>query len=168
MPELNEFEDLVPGQSLTGPELGAYPWENPPDFADPDEAFAFIFNKLAQDDTILMGIVKLLENDVTPDTIADGILLNAFMVGQITPDVSIIMRQPLVDLIRVVGQEADADINEIDVETAALTASLAEEVMEELRGQPEGETPLDEDEQIEEDIARGIMAPPAQTEEEDG
>ena len=168
MPELNEFEDLVPGQSLTGPELGAYPWENPPDFADPDEAFAFIFNKLAQDDAILMGIVKLLENDVTPDTIADGILLNAFMVGQITPDVSIIMREPLVDLIRVVGQEADADINEIDVETAALTASLAEEVMEELRAQPEGETPLDEDEQIEEDIARGIMAPPAQTEEEDG
>ena len=105
---------------------------------------------------------------MTPDTIADGILLNAFMVGQITPDVSIIMRQPLVDLIRVVGQEADADINEIDVETAALTASLAEEVMEELRAQPEGETPLDEDEQIEEDIARGIMAPPAQTEEEDG
>ena len=168
MPELNEFEDLVPGQSLTGPELGAYPWENPPDFADPDEAFAFIVNKLEQDDTILMGIVKLLENDVTPDTIADGILLNAFMVGQITPDVSIIMREPLVDLIRVVGQEADADINEIDVETAALTASLAEEVMEELRAQPEGETPLDEDEQIEEDIARGIMAPPAQTEEEDG
>lgn len=168
MPELNEFEDLVPGQSLTGPELGAYPWENPPDFADPDEALAFIFDKLAQDDTILMGIVKLLENEVTPDTIADGILLNAFMVGQITPDVSLILREPLVDLIRVVGKEADADINEIDIETATLTANLSEEVMEELRAKPDDEAPLDEEEQVEEDIARGIMAPPAQMEEDDG
>ena len=108
-----------------------------------------------------MGITKLLESDITPDTIADGILLNAFMVGQITPDVSIILRAPLIDLIRVVGKEAEVEITEVDTETARLTASVSQEIMEELsEGPTEAEQPEDEEKEEEQEPApRGMMAP---------
>ena len=161
MAELNEFEAPIPGQSLAGSELGTHAWENPPDFPHPDDAFEYIFTKISQDDGILMGITKLLESDVTPDTIADGILLNAFMVGQITPDVSIILREPLIDLIRVVGKEAEVEITEVDTETARLTASVGQEIMEELSEIPtEAEQPEDEEKEEEQEPApRGMMAP---------
>ena len=160
MAELNQFEAVIPGQSLSGPELGAYPWENPPAFASPDEAFDFIFGKIAEDDVIVLGIVKLLQSGVAPDTITDGILLNAFMSGQITPDVSIILREPMNDLIRVVGQQADVKITELDTDIQALNQNLATEVMEELIEGVEDEE--EDDEEPVEDAPRGMMAHPAE------
>lgn len=166
MPELNNFEAVIPGQSLTGPELGAYPWENPPDFPDPDTAFEFIMKGILENDETLFGIVQCLELGIAPDTIVDAVLLNSFMVGQITPDVAILMRQPLTDLILLVAQEGDVEIKRLDEEQVAAKEALALQIMQEP---PEAEADrMDEMEpEADEDTTpRGMMAPlPAEPEE---
>ena len=104
----------------------------------------------------------MLQSGVAPDTITDGILLNAFMSGQITPDVSIILREPMNDLIRVVGQQADVKITELDTDIQALNQNLATEVMEELIEGVEAEEEEEDDEEPVEDAPRGMMARPAE------
>ena len=108
--ELNQFESSIPGQSLVSGELGSVPFETPPDFPAPEEFYMFAYEKLMDDDDNLMNVVKLLEMDITADAIVEGILMNAFMMGQISPDTGVIMKGPLIELVTYIGQEADVEV----------------------------------------------------------
>tara|TARA_R100001126_G_scaffold53800_1_gene30410 strand:+ start:1167 stop:1682 length:516 start_codon:yes stop_codon:yes gene_type:complete len=171
MPVLNDFEVPIPGQSLAGSELGTHAWENPPDFPSPDDAFKFMMDRVMGDEDILAGIVDCLERGMFPETIVDAMLLNAFMVGQITPDVSIILREPLLDLILLVGKEGDVDIKRADDEQIAAKQNLASEILAEMKA-PDADTETvaedDDDEQDDDTPVRptGMMAPPVQEPEE--
>jgi len=86
--------------------MGSFPWENPPDFPDPDMFYEFTVNKLLNDEENLMNVVKLVEMEIPINTIADGLLMNAFMIGQISPQVAIISKDPIMELLMVIAQEA--------------------------------------------------------------
>ena len=174
---LNEFEAPIPGQSLAGGELGTYPWENPPDFASPDEAFAAFINRIMEDDEMLHDISRLLDLGTSPEAITEGILFNAFTIGQITPDVSILLREPLRDLIVLVGEESGVNVQSEDPTVAALEEQIAQELFaEDILSEEEDmqEAGLDEtmlaDEPpvpAEEKMPAGLMAlPPEQMTEE--
>tara|TARA_A100000172_G_C3042148_1_gene110918 strand:+ start:523 stop:1062 length:540 start_codon:yes stop_codon:yes gene_type:complete len=167
---LNEFEAPIPGQSLAGQELGNYPWESPPDFASPDDAFAFFFNRVMEDEEMLTDISKLLELGTAPQAITEGILFHSFSIGQITPDVTILLREPLTDLIRLVGQETGVAVQEESVESQRLEEELSERIFAEFQqermdnlqnGAPETE-PLMEETMPDEvpPPALGLMAAP--------
>ena len=159
--ELNPFETSIPGQSLVSGELGSVPFETPPDFPDPEDFYMFAYEKLMDDDDNLMNVVKLLEMDVTADAIVEGILMNAFMMGQISPDTGVIMKGPLIDLVTLIGQEADVEVPRRD-DAGALKRNVS---IDEALVRLSDETPEMEegDTMMEDDMAdepSGMMAPP--------
>jgi hypothetical protein len=157
--EYNEFEAAIPGQSLAGEQpMGSAPWETPADFPDPDEFYMYTQEKLLNDEDNLMNVVKLLDMQISVEAIVDGILMNSFMMGQISADTAIISKEPVTDLILLIAQEGDITPtrrdrtaegqNEIRIEQAI--ASIAEE-----DGEGMG------DEEAQEDMSLvGMMAPP--------
>ena len=173
---INEFEAPIPGQSLADKELGAYPWESPPDFADPDDAFAYFYNRVMEDDEMLLDITKLLELGAAPSSIAEGILFQSFTLGQVTPDVTVLLREPLVNMITLIGKEAGVDVQEEAQEIQRMEEDLAEQIFAEFQQermqsfQPEepGAVPSPEPE-IAEPLPvemSGLMAPAPMIEEE--
>lgn len=159
--EYNEFEAAIPGQSLAGEQpMGSAPWETPADFPDPDEFYMYTQEKLLNDEDNLMNVVKLLDMQISVEAIVDGILMNSFMMGQISADTAIISKEPVTDLILLIAQEGDITPtrrdrtaegqNEIRIEQAI--ASIAEE---------DGEGVGMGDEEPQEDMSLvGMMAPP--------
>jgi len=159
--EYNEFEAAIPGQSLAGEQpMGSAPWETPADFPDPDEFYMYTQEKLLNDEDNLMNVVKLLDMQISVEAIVDGILMNSFMMGQISADTAIISKEPVTDLILLIAQEGDITPtrrdrtaegqNEIRIEQAI--ASIAEE---------DGEGVGMGDEEAQEDMSLvGMMAPP--------
>ena len=108
--EFNEFESAIPGQSLVSGELGSVPFETPADYSDPDEYYMFLYEKFVNEEENAINTVRLLEMGITADAIVDGVLMNAFMMGQISADLGVIMKEPLTDLILLIGQEADIQV----------------------------------------------------------
>lgn len=159
--ELNQFESSIPGQSLVSGEMGSVPFETPPDFPDPEDFYMFAYEKLMDDDDNLMNVVKLLEMNITADAIVEGILMNAFMMGQISPDTGVVMKGPLIELVSAIGQEADVEVSRRD-DAGALKRNVS---IEEALAKLSDETPdmAEGDSMMEDDMAdepSGMMAPP--------
>ena len=160
----SQFEGPIPGQSLAGDkEMGSYPWENPPDFPDPDEFYEFTVNKLLNDEENLMNVVKLLEMEIPVNTIADGLLMNSFMMGQITPQVAIVSKEPVMELLMLIAQEAEVQPIVSDPSIGRNQETQIDAAMEELAGQaPPDDAMAEEEESVPSPM--GIMAPPPEEE----
>ena len=159
--ELNPFESSIPGQSLVSGELGSVPFETPPDFPNPEDFYMFAYEKLMEEDDNLMNVVKLLEMEITADAIVEGILMNAFMMGQISADTGVIMKGPLIELVSLIGQEADVAVARRD-DTEGLKRNVSiEEALAKLSDEApemdEGDIMM-EDEMMDE--PSGMRAPP--------
>tara|TARA_A100000172_G_scaffold34640_1_gene20983 strand:+ start:930 stop:1448 length:519 start_codon:yes stop_codon:yes gene_type:complete len=167
---INEFEAPLPGQSLAGGELGQYPWESPPDFPDPNDAFSYYMERILDDDQMVFDITRLLEIGTPVEVITEGILFQSFQLGQVTPDVTILLREPLADLIRLVGKEAGVEVEEQDPLVPELQERLAEEIFAEERQEDDGEELSVEDTLIKEaaetKMTGGLMDMPEQQNEE--
>ena len=160
--EFNEFESAIPGQSLAGEQpMGSVPWETPADFPDPDEFYMYIQDKLLNDDSNLMNVVKLLEMGITVDAIVDGILMNSFMMGQISADVGVVLKEPIVDVVLLIAQEADViparrddgEAMQQQVRIEEVLATLAEEDPNAVMGEEEAMPDMMEE-------PSGMRAPP--------
>jgi len=161
--EYNEFETFVPGQSLAGDPIGSKPWETPADFSDPDEFYMYTQEKLLNDDTNLMNVVKLLEMQISVETIVDGILMNSFMMGQISADTAIVSKEPVTDLVLLIAQEGDITPARRDATADGQNAIRIEQAMASIadeEGSEEGMA-MGDDIGMEDDMSpMGMMAPP--------
>jgi hypothetical protein len=98
--------------------------------------------------------------------------MNAFMIGQITPQVAIISKEPVMELLMVIGQEAGIQPALTDPAMGRSQESDIDAAMEELAGQDPSDDPAEammmmtgEEEGDMNTPPLGIMAPPPQ---EDG
>ena len=103
------FSAPIPGQSLTSEPKNS-PWENPAQFADPEEALLFHMERLGKPDKIKSSL-GLLELGLDVVTLTEGILRSAVIEGRHSVDVSLIIGPILHEYI--VG---NADIAGIDYE----------------------------------------------------
>lgn len=83
------FDRPIPGQSLTDQPKN-WPWENPPEMADPDEATKYYINKLA-DDEIMDDMAVLLDGGMPLAPLVKTLLTTGVMNGMHSIDVSIII-----------------------------------------------------------------------------
>ena len=83
------FDAPIPGQSLTD-EPKNWPWENPPEMADPEEATQYYINKLA-DEEIMDDLTVLLGSDMPLAPFIKTLLTMGVMNGLHSIDVSIII-----------------------------------------------------------------------------
>ncbi len=79
----------IPGQSLTDQPKN-WPWENPPEMADPEEATQYYINKLA-DEEIMDDLTVLLGSDMPLAPFVKTLLTMGVMNGLHSIDVSIII-----------------------------------------------------------------------------
>lgn len=79
----------IPGQSLTDQPKN-WPWENPPEMADPEEATQYYINKLA-DEEIMDDLTVLLGSDMPVAPFVKTLLTMGVMNGLHSIDVSIII-----------------------------------------------------------------------------
>jgi hypothetical protein len=79
----------IPGQSLTDQPKN-WPWENPPEMADPEEATKYYINKLA-DEEVMDDLSVILDNDMPLAPFVKTLLTMGVMNGLHSVDVSMII-----------------------------------------------------------------------------
>tara|TARA_R100000234_G_scaffold67247_1_gene41061 strand:- start:2351 stop:2893 length:543 start_codon:yes stop_codon:yes gene_type:complete len=84
----NKIEALAapPGHSLTDP-VGKWAWDNPPQFADPNDAVDFVIDKMQQKNT-QDSLLKMMAAGITIEEIVGQVAFKGFMQGMYTPDVA--------------------------------------------------------------------------------
>ena len=107
--ETNEplFEGPIPGESLTA-ELGARPWQSPPQYANIDEVLDYYLSRMSQED-FMVQLVDVLEMGVPVSAIANSIQLAGVMQGLHTIDSGILAMPAIMEMIMMLGDAADVE-----------------------------------------------------------
>ena len=100
----NIFDAPIPGQSLTA-ELGARPWQQPPQYPTVEEAFEFYATKLT-DPAINDSLLDALEMGTPVGPVAEILVQSGAMEGKHSIDVSILILPVIMELIAYVADEA--------------------------------------------------------------
>ena len=105
---INRFNRPVPGHSLTDTP-GGRPYEQPPMFADPDDAVDFIVDKLMQPEN-QARFQKLMFAGMSVEEIVNTIGLGGFAGGVISPDAAEIIKPPIALVLINMALEADIPV----------------------------------------------------------
>lgn len=109
-----KFEAPIPGMSLTT-ELGARPWEQPPQFADLTDVVDFYLENLFSSEGI-DTIISSAEMGSSAIDIAERITMNGAQNGVHTVDVGVLVAPILVEGIKTVANFTDVHIDTGDEE----------------------------------------------------
>jgi hypothetical protein len=165
MAERNEplFDAPIPGMSLTH-ELGARPWQNPPQYATVDDAVEFYLSRMATDE-VNDQIVDVLEMGVPVASLANTMQMANVMEGKHSVDVGILVMPVLMEMMMLIGDSAGVEYetgldNPEKVKTrpslvAKLKQKLQDEKDEKEEEPVEPETEKQDDEKEE---PKGLMA----------
>ena len=105
--ETSDFDAPVPGMSLTH-EVGARPWQTPPEFVSVEEALDYYIPRLT--DTNYMGrLIDIIETKIPLTSIADTLTLGGVMQGLHTIDVAVLVNPILVELMEGIAKNAEVD-----------------------------------------------------------
>lgn len=165
-----ELDAPIPGMSLTH-ELGARPWQTPPEMATVEDAIDFYIPRIGNPKTINQ-VLGLLESGTPLTNIAETMTLVGTMEGKHTVDVAVLMNPIIVEYLKGIGDITQTPYRlqreDVDMEASPVVGDKA---IEELRN----ENKVTEEQQTEiadlsKDILReekkGLMSRPANEEEE--
>ena len=158
----NEFDAPVPGQSLTDTP-GNYPWEHPAQFADPEEASEYIWDRLHADD-FAEQVVAMLDANIPVEAIARVILFGGFLEGKFSPDVAFLITKPVMQMITVIG--ATAGVGNIRVSMTDITND--QQLLDIVKTKIENEDFEKEVKGVQKDIKKlsgGLMSKPEKEED---
>ena len=100
----------IPGQSLTRDSEDPYPWETPPEFSNPREALDDVVGSIMQPEAMKNIVGALTQGGAVAD-IGTAILYAKFNEGKITPDVMMMLAEPVMYTIMAIGEEANIQYN---------------------------------------------------------
>ena len=100
----------IPGQSLTNDPNNPYPWEQPPEFTDPQRAMLQIFETLTEKDTLSNTLLALVKG-VSVIDISSIVLYTGFLEGKWNPDVMTLLMEPTMYMIMYLGDQAGINYN---------------------------------------------------------
>lgn len=104
----------IPGQSLTKPP-GSYPFEQPPMFSTPEEAFESLVTALSEPKAT-DRLLNMMELGMPVYSLVYTLLMSGFAEGKWTPDVAMLMAEPLSHLMfrlaKDAGIQAESGIKE--------------------------------------------------------
>jgi len=106
MLESNEpmLDGPIPGESLTA-ELGARPWQSPPQYANVDDVIDYYMSRMSQED-FMVQLVDVLEMGAPVSAIANSIQLSGVMQGLHTIDSGILVMPIIMEMIMMLGDAA--------------------------------------------------------------
>jgi len=128
----------IPGMSMTH-ELGARPWQSPPQYNTVEEALDYYIPRL-QSDEVSEQLLDVMELGIPVTVIANTMQLAAVMEGKHTIDVGMLVLPVLVELIMLVGDSAKIEYNsglEKDKKIRSSLVDLAKDKFKETEGEDE-------------------------------
>ena len=88
------FRPEIPGENLTA-DNRSYPWHNPPQFPEFDEAFEYIVDDKLSNQDALAGAMILLSQGMSALGAVQMMLVSMVSKGKITPDMSLLLAGPV-------------------------------------------------------------------------
>ena len=165
-----ELDAPIPGMSLTH-ELGARPWQTPPEMSTVEDAIDFYIPRIGNPKTINQ-VLGLLESGTPLTNIAETMTLVGTMEGKHTVDIAVLMNPIIVEYLKGIGDITQTPYNlerdEMDIEASPV---VAERALESLKGDnkvtQEQQTEItDLSENILQEEKKGLMSRPKSEEEE--
>ena len=153
------FDAPIPGMSLTH-ELGARPWQSPPQYTTVDEAIEYYLERMSTDE-FMDQMADVLEMNVPVTTLANTIQLAGVMDGKHTVDVGMLVMPLLMEMIMLIGDNAGVkyDSGLTDVPDNRTKDTLIEAVRKEMQQKiDESEETPEAEEVKEEEPKSGLMA----------
>lgn len=153
------FDAPIPGMSLTH-ELGARPWQSPPQYTTVDEAIEYYLERMSTDE-FMDQMADVLEMNVPVTTLANTIQLASVMDGKHTVDVGMLVMPLLMEMIMLIGDNAGVkyDSGLTDVPDNTTKDTLIEAVRKEMQQKiDESEETPEAEEVKEEEPKSGLMA----------
>jgi hypothetical protein len=98
----------IPGQSLTADPDNPAPYERPPQFTSVHEASEFIFEKFIDEETY-MPLMQMMADDMPIMDIAQTVLFKGFTEGQWSPDLMLMLVEPVAYMLLALAERAQID-----------------------------------------------------------
>ena len=105
---MNQFEAPIPGQSLTTTPKN-YPWENPPEISDPEEAIQMYLTKFSNNPETLDAAFDMLSAGQTVRELTSGILRVGVANGIHSIDVGLLIAPVVHQFIKTMATESGVD-----------------------------------------------------------
>ena len=151
------FDAPIPGMSLTH-ELGARPWQSPPQYNTVEEALDYYIPRL-QSEEVTSQLLDVLEMGIPVSTIANTMQLAGVMEGKHTIDVGMLLLPVLVELIMMIGDTAKVDYTTGMDKGKELRSSEIALAVEKFKASSTEETTEEETEKVpEEEATTGLMS----------
>ena len=161
MQETPTFDAPIPGESLTH-ELGARPWQSPPQYATVEDALVFYIPRFANEE-VVKQLLDVLNMGVPVTTLANTIQLGNVMEGRHSIDVGMLVLPVLMELIMFIAESEGVEYTSGLEQEKKLRSTLVESALiqleEQTEEQDETET-TDEPEEVEEEPVverKGLM-----------
>ena len=103
---VNPFNAPVPGESLTASPDTPKAWERPPQYTEQDEAMMAVYMELTNLNT-LKQLIKIIDEGVPLDEIAQVILYKGYTEGKFTPDLMLMLAEPTIYLLISIADYAE-------------------------------------------------------------
>lgn len=121
-----ELDSPIAGMSLTH-ELGARPWQTPPQYKTVEEAMDFYLSRIGSD-KLMYNVLSVVDNGVSIPTIAETLTLSGVMEGKHSIDTAVLVNPIVTEYIKGLADNAgieytmdaqesyiDMDITEADL-----------------------------------------------------
>jgi hypothetical protein len=126
------FDAPIPGQSLTA-ELGARPWQTPPEFTTIEEAIEYYIPRLSNANNAVR-MLEVIERGIPLTALAEVLTLAGVMEGKHTVDVGILISPVLVEFMEGMAKVAEIEYTLGDVdEGMQADPKLVADAMKELK-----------------------------------
>ncbi len=141
----------IPGMSMTH-ELGARPWQQPPQFPTVEDAVEHYTSKMMADE-FSDQLVDIMDMGIPLTTIANTIQLAGVMEGKHTVDVGLLLLPVLIETMMLIGDAADIKYKTgLDDAPRSERDSLAKRTVEKLKAEIEDKESNKEDDDMPDDV----------------
>ena len=138
----------IPGQALTH-ELGARPWQSPPQYSTVDEAVDYYSSRLSTPEATSQ-IIDILQMGIPVTSLANTIQMGSIMDGKHSIDVGMLVLPLIVEVIMFIAEQEGIDYDDglTDVKDNKTNEAILENIrtqMKEKAGEPVEEEPVVEE-----------------------
>jgi hypothetical protein len=148
---INSFNAPIPGESLTASPQTPYAWERPPQYTDEEKAMEQVYLVITEKPK-LTELIKIIDDGVALDEIAQVILYKGYTEGQYNPDLMLLMIEPTIYLLIAIAdyagikdyvlyqgedEDPDTEIPDDDVTPVDMDGDGKPDEVEEVRTEPE-------------------------------
>jgi len=130
------FDAPIPGQGMLH-ELGARPWQNPPQYTTLEETVDFYISKMSTDE-VANQVLDVLEMGIPVTDLAHVIQLANVMEGVHTVDVGVLVTPILIEFIMLIGDSANVKYRTgLDEEDANISDATIQKAIRKFREEEE-------------------------------